>query len=219
MRRAAIELRAMVQSLVAQRRRAGSVGNDLVARMLAAKDPDTGEPMSDEMIADNLATFLFAGHETTAKLLTWTLYILARAPEWQERLREELYTTIGSGPIDAGTIAKLPIMSRVLKEVMRLYPPAPVMTRVNAEDVEIGGKQIPSPTLVVIPIFAIHRHRSLWQDPDRFDPDRFLPRERSPIPAHPVHALRIWPARLHRIVICNHRGDGNSCHSLAKRPL
>ena len=76
--------------------------------------------MSDEMIADKLATFLFAGHETTAKLLTWTLYILARAPEWQERLREELYATIGSGPIDAGTIAKLPIMSRVLKEVMPL---------------------------------------------------------------------------------------------------
>lgn len=182
MRRAAVELRATVGRLVAQRRKEDTVGTDLVARMLAAKDPDTGEPMPDDMIADNLATFLFAGHETTAKLLTWTLYILARAPEWQERLRNELYTTIGTGPIDAATIAKLPITSRVLKEVMRLYPPAPVMTRVNAEDVEIGGKQIPSPTLVVIPIFAIHRHRSLWQDPDRFDPDRFLPENEAQYP-------------------------------------
>ncbi len=138
--------------------------------------------MSDDMIADNLATFLFAGHETTAKALTWTLYLLARAPEWQERLRKELYATLGKDPIDAGTIAKLPTMSRVLKESMRLYPPAPVMTRVNAEDVEIGGKQIPSPTLVVIPIFAIHRHRSLWQDPDRFDPDRFLPENEARYP-------------------------------------
>ena len=56
------------------------------------------------------------------------------------------------------------------------------MTRVNAEDVEIGGKQLPSPTLVVIPIFAIHRHRSLWQDPDRFDPDRFLPENEARYP-------------------------------------
>jgi cytochrome P450 len=182
MRRAAIELRAMVQGLVAKRRQEGAVGNDLVARMLAAKDPDTGEPMSDEMIADNLATFLFAGHETTAKTLTWTLYLLARAPEWQERLREEIHTAIGHDPIDGGAIAKLPTMSRVLKESMRLYPPAPVMTRVNAEDVEIGGNHIPSPTLVVIPIFAIHRHRSLWQDPDRFDPDRFLPENEARYP-------------------------------------
>lgn len=182
MRRAAVELRAIVGNLVAQRRAEGSTGTDLVARMLAAKDPDTGEPMSDEMIADNLATFLFAGHETTAKALTWTLYVLARAPEWQTRVREELDAVIGSGPVDATTIAKLPVTSRVLKEVMRLYPPAPVMTRVNAEDVEIGGNFLPKPTLIVIPIFAIHRHRSLWQDPDRFDPDRFLPENEARYP-------------------------------------
>jgi cytochrome P450 len=182
MRRAAIELQETVRRLVAQRREEGSAGGDLVARMLAAQDPDTGEPMSDEMIADNLATFLFAGHETTAKLLTWTLYVLARAPEWQRRLREELDEKVGSTSLDAGTIAKLPIMSRVLKEVLRLYPAAPVMTRVNAEDVEIGGKKLPSPTLIVIPIFAIHRHRSLWSDPNRFDPDRFLPENESRYP-------------------------------------
>lgn len=182
MRRAAIELRAIVGKLVAQRRAEGGTGSDLVARMLAAKDPDTGEPMSDEMIADNLATFLFAGHETTAKALTWTLYVLARAPDWQTRVREELDGVIGSGPVDAATIAKLPVTSRVLKEVMRLYPPAPVMTRVTADDVEIGGIFLPKPTLIVIPIFAIHRHRSLWQDPDRFDPDRFLPENEARYP-------------------------------------
>jgi cytochrome P450 len=134
------------------------------------------------MIADNLATFLFAGHETTAKALTWTLYVLARAPEWQTRVREELDAVIGSGPVDAATIAKLPVTSRVLKEVMRLYPPAPVMTRVSADNVEIGGIFLPKPTLIVIPIFAIHRHRSLWQDPDRFDPDRFLPENEARYP-------------------------------------
>lgn len=182
MRKSAIELRAIVQRLVAQRRQETSRGSDLVARMLAASDPDTGEPMSDELIADNLATFLFAGHETTAKALTWALYILARAPDWQQRLRDEIATTVGSEPITSETVTKLPTLSRVLKEVMRLYPPAPVMTRVNAVDVEIGGKQLPSPTLIVMPIFIIHRHRALWSDPNRFDPDRFLPENEARYP-------------------------------------
>ncbi|RUP09200.1 cytochrome P450 [Hyphomicrobium sp.] len=182
MRRAAVELRSIVGRLVAQRRAEGGQGSDLVARMLAAKDPDTGEPMSDELIADNLATFLFAGHETTAKALTWTLYVLARAPEWQQRVREELDLVIGTGRVDAATIGKLPVTTRVLKEVLRLYPPAPVMTRVTAENVNLGGTFLPSPTLVVIPIFIVHRHRSLWEDPDRFDPDRFLPENEARYP-------------------------------------
>jgi cytochrome P450 len=182
MKKSAIELRAIVRRLVAQRRQDQSDGTDLVARMLAARDPETGEPMSDEMIADNLTTFLFAGHETTAKALTWALYVLARAPEWQERLRTEISSAIGTAPISAETVNKLPTVSRVLKEVMRLYPPAPVMTRVNAAGVDIGGKWLPSPTLIVMPIFIIHRHRALWDDPNRFDPDRFLPEKEAQYP-------------------------------------
>ncbi len=182
MRKSATKLRSIVRRLVEQRRRETSTGTDLVARMLSAKDPDTGEPMSNEMIADNLATFLFAGHETTAKALTWALYILARAPEWQDRLREEISATLGSAPITAETVTNLPTLSRVLKEVMRLYPPAPVMTRVNTVEVEIGGKHLPSPTLIVMPIFIIHRHRALWDDPNRFDPDRFLPENEARYP-------------------------------------
>ncbi|MBS0233069.1 MAG: cytochrome P450 [Proteobacteria bacterium] len=182
MRKSATELRTIVQRLVAQRRKETPTGTDLVARMLAARHPDTGEPMSDELIADNLATFLFAGHETTAKALTWALYILARAPEWQEHVRNEIAATVGDKPISSETVTKLPMLSRVLKEVMRLYPPAPVLTRVNAVDVEIGGKQLPSPTLIVMPIFIIHRHRVLWDDPDRFDPDRFLPENEARYP-------------------------------------
>ncbi|MFT3730243.1 MAG: cytochrome P450 [Hyphomicrobium sp.] len=182
MKRSAAELRAIVKGLVARRHRDQSESNDLVARMLAAKDPETGQPMSDEIIADNLATFLFAGHETTAKALTWALYILARAPEWQERLRDEITATVGNGPITAETINKLPTLSRVLKEVMRLYPPAPVMTRVNADGIEIGGKELQNSTLIVMPIFIIHRHRALWEDPNRFDPDRFLPEKEARYP-------------------------------------
>ncbi len=81
MLRAAAEGRAVVQRLLDKRRASGIEGDDLVARMLAARNPDTGAPMSDEQLVDNLATFLLAGHETTAKALTWTIYLLARAPE------------------------------------------------------------------------------------------------------------------------------------------
>jgi cytochrome P450 len=138
--------------------------------------------MAAERIIDNLATFLLAGHETTAKALTWTLYILARAPDWQERVRDEVLSVAGHGRIEADAIAKLPLTARVLKEAMRLYPPVPVMTRVTAEETEIGGKHLPKPTLIVMPIFAIHRHKLLWQDPGRFDPDRFLPENEAKYP-------------------------------------
>jgi cytochrome P450 len=175
MRRAAGTTRTIVQHLLDQRRKAGAAGDDLVARMLRAQNPETGQPMADATIIDNLTTFLLAGHETTAKALTWTFYVLARAPEWQERVRDELQSTIGAGVINRETIAKLPVTSRVLKESMRLYPPVPVITRVSIEDAELGGKRLPKPTLIVIPMYAVHRHRLLWDDPDRFDPDRFLP--------------------------------------------
>jgi cytochrome P450 len=182
MRRSAQELRSLMRSLVAERRRDTSPGNDLVARMLAATDPDTGEPMPDEMIADNLATFLFAGHETTAKALTWTLYILSRAPDWQDRLRSEILSAIGDGPITSETVSKLPTVTRVLKEAMRLYPPAPVMTRITTGEVTLAGKVLPKSTLIVLPIFVIHRHRRHWDDPNRFDPDRFLPEKEARYP-------------------------------------
>ena len=182
MRRAAADTRAIVQNLLDQRRKAGIGGDDLVTRMLTARNPDTGQPMPDDRIVDNLTTFLLAGHETTAKALTWTLYILSRAPEWQERVRAEIRAVAKSGRIGPLTISKLPLTSRVLKESMRLYPPVPVITRVSTEDVELGGKHLPKPTLIVIPMYAVHRHRSLWTDPDRFDPDRFLPENETKYP-------------------------------------
>jgi cytochrome P450 len=175
MRKAAAEGRAAVQRMLDRRRASGTGGDDLVARMLASRHPDTGDAMTDDQLIDNLATFLLAGHETTAKALTWTLYLLARAPHWQERVRAEIFDVTGGQELRADDIARLPITQRVLKESMRLYPPVPAMTRVNQGPADIGGKHLPQPTLIVIPIYALHRHRALWSDPDRFDPDRFLP--------------------------------------------
>jgi cytochrome P450 len=177
MLRAASEGRAIVQRVLDKRRAAGANGDDLIARMLAARNPDTGAAMTDEQIIDNLGTFLLAGHETTAKALTWTLYLLARSPQWQERVRVEVAAVAGGRDVTADDIPKLAVTQRVLKEAMRLYPPVPAMTRVNLEATELGGIDLPQPALMVIPVFALHRHHGLWNDPDKFDPDRFLPEQ------------------------------------------
>lgn len=182
MRSSAREVRAIVQRLLEQCRKAQGIGDDLVARMISARHPATGEPMPDAAIVDNLTTFLFAGHETTAKALTWTLYLLARSPQWQDRLRDEVQHAIRSQRIGPGTIERLPLTLRVLKESMRLYPPAPVITRLSTEDLDLAGTHVPKASLIVIPIFVLHRHRRLWDDPDRFDPDRFLPENEAKYP-------------------------------------
>ena len=174
-RRAARTLRAAVAAILARRRATGLEGNDLLARLASARDPETGEPMSEKQLIDNLVTFLAAGHETTAKALTWTLYLLARAPQWQERVFAEIDAVVGARGMDAEDLERLPVTRAVLKEAMRLYPPAPIMTRLAAQDMTLGPETIKAGTLIVIPIFAVHRHRKLWEDPDRFEPRRFAP--------------------------------------------
>lgn len=177
-RRAGARLRAAVAAILARRRTAGLEGDDLLARLARARDPETGAPMSEKQLIDNLVTFLEAGHETTAKALTWVLYLLARAPEWQRRVRDEVLAVAGRGPVGAEHLDKLVVTRAVLEEAMRLYPPAPVMTRRAACAMELGGKHVPAGAHIVIPIFCVHRHRRLWDDPDRFDPDRFSPERR-----------------------------------------
>ena len=180
-RRAAAELRAAVAQILARRRAAGFEGDDLLARLARAQDPDTGTPMSEKQLIDNLVTFFIAGHENTAKALTWALYLLARAPEWQQRIRDEVMAVAGEGQVRAEHLDKLVVTRAVLEEAMRLYPPAPAMTREAACTTELGGETIPKGANIVISIFVVHRHRRLWDDPDRFDPERFAPERRSKI--------------------------------------
>jgi cytochrome P450 len=179
--RASRAMRGAVGDIIRRRRAEGAAATaaegDLLGRLLAARDPESGRPMSDDRLIDNLLTLLEAGHETTARALTWTLYILARAPEWQARVREEVVNVAGTGPIASAHVDQLAITERVIKEAMRLYPPAPVVARRPTQTVEIAGETFPPETEVIIPIYVIHRHNRLWQDPHRFDPDRFLPEE------------------------------------------
>lgn len=179
MRRSAAVLNATILGIIRRERAGGWPGGGLMARIGSATDPETGAPMSEEQVASNLLTFAAAGHETTAKALTWTLYLLARAPDWQERVREEVDRVVGPGPVGREHMDGLTVTRAVLEEAMRLYPPAPVLGRMAREGIDIGGHRLQPGTMVVIPIWAIHRHRRLWDEPDAFDPTRFSPDRRA----------------------------------------
>lgn len=174
--RARSYLRDELLRLVAEGRRTGTEGrNDLLSLLLAARDAETGQAMTDRDVADNLLTFVTAGHETTALALTWTLYLLARHPEIEARVVAEIAAVTDGGPLLPGHVEALAYTRQTIQEAMRLYPPAPVVVRAALQPVEIGGERIDAGTPVTVPIYAIHRHARLWDDPDRFDPDRFAP--------------------------------------------
>jgi cytochrome P450 len=182
LRRTARQLRLAAGSIIARRKAEGGGGEDLLDRLLAARDPDSGAPMDDERLVNNLLTLLEAGHETTSRALTWTLYLLARAPDWQESLRAEVRGVVGDGPVTAEHVAGLPLTQQVLKEAMRLYPPVPFVSRTASRQTTIGGEAIPAGAMIMMSIYAMHRHRRLWADPDRFDPARFTPEREAAYP-------------------------------------
>ncbi|WP_158243095.1 cytochrome P450 [Acidimangrovimonas sediminis] len=179
--RAARRMRAAVERLV-DRWGAGPDrhGNHLMGRLLEAEEPGRG-PISRERLVNNLLTFLNAGHETTGKALIWTLYLLSREPRWQERLRDEAFAVAGNAPIGPEHVERLTLTRQIFEEAMRLYAPAPVLTRQAVEACDLGGVRIDAGEVIFIPIWAIHRHRALWPEPEKFRPERFAPAARGAI--------------------------------------
>ncbi len=172
---AAATMRRTVEAMVAARRAAPGAREDLVSLMLAARDPESGRAMSDDEIADNLVTFMTAGHETTAMALTWTLMLLAAHPAIADRVVAEIDAVCGEGAVVPDHVARLAYTRQVLNEAMRLYPPAPVISREVLRPIAVGGLAVAAKSTLIVPIYAVHRHRALWTDPERFDPDRFAP--------------------------------------------
>jgi cytochrome P450 len=165
-------LRQAIAKIVAARGR-GAGETDLLGRMRAAFDPESGRRMSDQLLADNIISFLVAGYDTTAFSLTWTLYLISQSPEWEARMLEEVRAVVGSGPVSSAHCKNLVVTQQVYNESLRLFPTAPIIVRDIVRDEEIDGVSVPAGTTGLIPIYAIHRHRRYWTDPDRFDPGRF----------------------------------------------
>ncbi len=172
LRAAVALLDARVQRMIEDRRASAGTREDLLSKLLSARDED-GDRMTDKQVRDEVLTLFVAGHETTANGLAWTLDLLARHPAWAAKVRAEV-DAVGPRP----TLADLPrlgLVARVFKEALRLYPPVYVFSRQATEEVVIGGYTLPSGTVVLICPWAIHRRPDVWPDAERFDPDRFLP--------------------------------------------
>jgi cytochrome P450 len=182
--RAMRTLRAEVLQRLHEHRARGAAGDDLMGRLMAARDPESGRAMDDEQLVDNLLTFYLAGHETTATALAWTLHLLAHSPEWTRALEEEVEAVTGGAPVGAEHLERLVLVQQVIKESMRLMPPVPVMSRQAAVDVVLEGRRIPAGASVLIPIYVIHRHSRRWERPDEFDPARFSPAREEAIPRY-----------------------------------
>jgi cytochrome P450 len=149
----------------------------LVRTLMHTVDPQTGRPLSDRAICDELVLFLLAGHDTTSTTLTYALWALGHRPDLQARVAAEV-DRLGDRPLTHEDVPRLPYTVRVLHEALRLCPPAPAVGRLVMQDIEVDGHRLPTGTFAVVAIYAIHRDPALWEDPLRFDPDRFSP-ERS----------------------------------------
>jgi cytochrome P450 len=171
--RARTSIDALVRQIIQQRRSASVDRGDFLSTLLAAIDDDTGEPLSDRQVRDQVMTLLMAGHETTAKALTWTFYLLDRHPEWQARVRAEIAEVLGDRTATLADVPRLRYAWMVIQEAMRLFPPVWIIARMTAQDDEMGGYDIPAGTLVLISPYTMHRHRDFWTAPDTFDPGRF----------------------------------------------
>lgn len=174
-RRASNYLRNAVARVIATRRAESAHRSDLVDMLMQAVDPDTGRQMSDEDLRDNIITFIAAGHETTALALTWSLYLVSQHAETEARLVTEIDRVAGGAAIGPEHIESLQFTRQVVQEAIRLFPPVAVIPRAAERDTEIAGEPIRAGTTILIPVYALHRHRRLWDNPDAFDPDRFAP--------------------------------------------
>jgi cytochrome P450 len=149
----------------------------LVCALIQATDPQTGRPLSDRAICDELALFLLAGHDTTSTALTYALWSLGHRPDLQERAAAEA-DALGDRRFTHHDLPRLPYTVQVLHEALRLCPPAAAVARTAMADIEVDGYRLPAGTVAIVGIYAMHRDPALWEDPLRFDPDRFSP-ERS----------------------------------------
>jgi cytochrome P450 len=167
--------RAIDRLLAARERQLEAQPKDLLSRLIAARDEETGGGMTAKEVRDQVVTIFMAGHETTALALTWTWYLLSQHPAVEARLHAELEGVLAGRPPRHEDLAKLPYTRMVIEESMRLYPPAHTLSRAAMGDDEVLGRRIPKGSQILIVPWLLHRNPRLWESPERFDPERFAP--------------------------------------------
>jgi cytochrome P450 len=175
------ELDEIVNRIIRQRRASGEDTGDLLSMLMAARDED-GSAMTDRQLRDEIMTFLLAGHETTAVSLSWTWYLLSQHPEVAQKLRQELNNVLGGRTPQLEDLARLPYTDRVVKESMRLYPPAWSLARSVAKEIDIADYRVPVGANVVMSPWIMHRDPRFFDRPEQFDPDRWTEQSAQQLP-------------------------------------
>jgi len=173
MRRAVRELDAIIYPMIERCRSSGADQDHLLARLVNARDED-GQPMSDLQLRDEAVTMLLAGHETTALVLSYAVYLSSTHPEVARRLRAEVDPAFATGSADPMALCALPYLNAVVRETMRLYPPAYAIGREVVEPFELGGYALPRGAQLLISPYTLHRDPRFYPEPERFHPERWL---------------------------------------------
>jgi len=171
-KRALSEFRSFVEGLIDERRGRADQYDDLLSVLLTAESDD-GTTMSETEVRDQMVTFLFAGHETTALALTYTFLELAKRDDVRERLDAEHEAVLDDPAPGLMDLDDLTYTEQVLKESLRLYPPAFILFRKTNREVELGGYRIPAGTRVTLPQFYVHTDPRWYDSPEAFDPSRW----------------------------------------------
>jgi cytochrome P450 len=173
LRHAVRQIDTVIYRMIREVRDGDEDDRHLLALLLRARDED-GNTMTDTDVRDEAMAFFLAGHETTALALTWTFYLLSQHPQAQAALDEELRAVLDGRPPTAADLPRLPYTGMVLRESMRLYPPAYAFARDSLADCEIGGWLVPGGSTVIMSQWVLHHDPRYWKQPERFDPDRWV---------------------------------------------
>ena len=168
-------LDAAVYDLMAARQEAGDPGDDMLGMLMKARDEETGQPMSERQVRDEVITLLIAGHETVASALTWTFHLLAANPDARQRLENEVHSVLGGRLPTTADLPNLPYTGWVFSEALRLYPPAWLITRKALAEDQISGHTLAPGTLIILSPYVLQRAPAYWPEPERFLPERFEP--------------------------------------------
>ncbi len=165
-------LERFARSVIQEGRKGAENKDSLLSLLLNFRDPVSG-PLSARQLRDEVITFLLAGHETTALTLCWTVYLLAQNPLAEQKLLTEFNMVVGERPLGAEDLPQLPYAEKVIRESLRLYPPAFAIARVAAHDCEIAGYRVPRGASIVMSQWVMHRDPRFYDDPEQFKPERW----------------------------------------------
>lgn len=170
------KLHGLIDGIIAARRqkhRQNETFDDVLDLLLLARDEESGQPLSDQLVRDEIVTMIVAGHETAAVGLSWTWYLLSQNPQCAAKLRAEIDDNLRGNVPTMADLPAMPYLKMTIQEGMRLYPPVWGISRQLTQPTIIRGYELPPQAILVIFPYVTHRHPAYWDNPDEFRPERF----------------------------------------------